>query len=168
MQAQQQIKQEQQEQEQQEQEQQARHDVGQQQQALHDPQEQHVPVLRIFTPVARRPVRRARRTSRWSGVCPQRSLRQVRVARVRLRRRLSGHVRRIDQAGRQRLQVRLPGIRRHARRLGRRIRWWGLVMISRRRTVVVPLLGPLSPNGLRIWIVCIALAVWGLTRVGTA
>ncbi|ELV2845741.1 hypothetical protein QNZ47_004563 [Enterobacter cloacae] len=85
--------------------------------------------------------------------------------RARAQHGLHRRVRVLCRAGRYGLRMRLPVMRRRARRLKRRAQWWGLVMISRRRTVVFPVLGSLSLNGVRLWMACAALVVWGLTRV---
>ncbi|MCU6243805.1 hypothetical protein [Enterobacter asburiae] len=45
-----------------------------------------------------------------------------------------------------------------------RLRWCALVMVSRRRVVAFPLLGPLNINGVRLWLLCIVLIVGGLIR----
>lgn len=79
--------------------------------------------------------------------------------------RLCGGVQHLRQACLHWLRMRMPAWRRQARRLRRQGRWWGLVMISRRRTVVFPLMGPLNLNGVRLWVVCAVLALWGLVRM---
>lgn len=53
----------------------------------------------------------------------------------------------------------------HGTRLRRRLRWWGLILISRRRIVVLPVLGPVSLMGVRLWVLCAGMALWGLVRV---
>lgn len=52
----------------------------------------------------------------------------------------------------------------HHTRLRRRLRWCALVMLSRRRVVEFPLLGPLNINGVRLWLLCIVLTVGVLIR----
>lgn len=54
-----------------------------------------------------------------------------------------------------------PGGHRHTR-LCRRLRWCVLVMLSRRRVVEFPLLGPVNLNGARLWLLCLLLAIGGL------
>lgn len=44
----------------------------------------------------------------------------------------------------------------------RRLRWCVLVMLSRRRVVEFPLLGPMSLNGVRLWLLCLLLVIGGL------
>lgn len=70
-------------------------------------------------------------------------------------------------------QCRQAGARLHASvtqwmyrhtRLRRRLRWCALVMVSRRRVVAFPLLGPVNLNGARLWLLCILLTLGGLIR----
>lgn len=125
------------------------------QNACRDLNERHATPVPAFTPVGRRRVRRARR----QGVLLARRI------LTRQGRRLAGSARHLCRTSPFRLQDALSAQRRRGLRLKRWGWLWGLVMISRRRTVVFPLPGPLSLNGVRIWIACAALAVWGLTRV---
>ena len=72
-----------------------------------------------------------------------------------------------------RRQCRQAGTRLHANvtqwmyrhtRLRRRLRWCALVMVSRRRVVVFPLLGPVNLNGARLWLLCFLLTLGVLIR----
>lgn len=81
--------------------------------------------------------------------------------RLRVIIRWSG--RRCRRAG---IQIRAHAARwmqRHTR-LRRRVRWCALVMLSRRRVVEFPLLGPMRLNGVRLWLVCIVLTLGVIIR----
>lgn len=54
-----------------------------------------------------------------------------------------------------------PGWHRYTR-LRRRLRWCVLVMLSRRRVVIYPQLGPVHLSGVCLWLLCVLLAIGGL------